>query len=160
MKPITYFLAALMATSCGQERVAENSDGLSDTDSIELPALKTGSVTAAGTISSACAIIIAPNDAKIDSLRKINGEEGFEVVLDDNQYYLGTAREYLDSVNLQTIDTVSTGALKFKLASGEIVTIELADYSWDILLFNGRTKPIAASLTEFKPEFDQYMSQK
>jgi hypothetical protein len=104
-------------------------------------------------ISTACAIVISPTRKQTDSLKKVLGEERFYSVLDDNIFYTAEAVTKLDSLHLKIIYKKAEGNLKFKLAKGEVITIDLSKYTWEILLFNGQTSPVSADRTNIEADF-------
>ncbi|HEX9509384.1 MAG TPA: hypothetical protein VF939_02800 [Puia sp.] len=108
-------------------------------------------------ITTPCAVLIDPTKEKLRSLKKENGEDNFYTIADDNQFYIGTAISYLDSIHCKMINRQSKGTLKFKTAAGKLVKMTLGKYDWAILLFNGKDDPIEADITTFKEEFQRYM---
>jgi hypothetical protein len=108
------------------------------------------------TISSSCAVIITPTNKIIDSLKHKN-EEDFYIAADDNQYYIGMAREFLASHKTKILDKEAKGKLWFKTANGEITEIDLSKFNWGILLFNGTSTQIKVDITNFESEYNQYM---
>ena len=101
--------------------------------------------------------MIDPTNEKLSQLKKDNGEENFYAIADDNQFYIGTAGIYLDSIHFTTITRQSRGYLAFKTAAGNQVKMNLAKYNWAILLFNGKDTPIEADITSFKEQFERYL---
>ena len=108
-------------------------------------------------ITEPCAIVISPTDTKIDSLKKANGDD-FYVVADDNLFYIGLARQLLDSLKTKTIDKEATGLLTFKQQNGAYTTIDLSAFYWGIILFNGRDEPLESYITNFESEYTKYMT--
>ncbi|HWK03844.1 MAG TPA: hypothetical protein VNS58_09435 [Puia sp.] len=108
-------------------------------------------------IITPCAVMIDPTEAKLKQLKKEDGEENFYSMADDNQFYMGTAIGYLDSIHYKMIDRQSKGTIKFRTAAGNLVKMNLTKYDWAILLFNGKDTPIEADITTFKDEFERYM---
>ena len=108
-------------------------------------------------ISEPCAVIISPTDTKINRLKKDNGDD-FYTVADDNLFYIGSARQLLDSLKTKTIDTEATGQLTFKQKDGAYTSIDLSEFYWGIILFNGKDAPIEADITTFVSEYKRYMN--
>ncbi|MES2288020.1 MAG: hypothetical protein V4547_20200 [Bacteroidota bacterium] len=156
MRTLISALIMLMIISCGQENKEKNNAISADKDSIESHQVEPGDFKIGDIITTPCAIIVSPTESIIDSLIKDN-EEDFYTTADDQQFYLSKVREYLDSTNTRTIDIVSKGNLRFKLADGKIINIALDEYYWNVLLFNGKTEPIKIDITGFIEEFDRYM---
>lgn len=109
-------------------------------------------------ISSPCAIILLPDDRKTDSLKNLYGDD-FYTMSDDNLYYISRAREFLDSLKIPVIDTLSAGSLRFKIPTTEIIDIQLDRFVFAILLFNGKDSPVAAEIADFEKSFHQYMNR-
>jgi len=107
-------------------------------------------------ISASCAVIISPTDEKIEKLQS-EGEEGFYAIADDNLYYIGTARTFLDSIKVKTYEVESVGTLQFKCENGTISTVDLSKYDWGILLFDGKTNPKEIDMTVIEDEYQKYM---
>ena len=110
-------------------------------------------------ITTACAIVISPTDLKIDSLKKVYKDD-FYTIADDNSFYVATATSYLDSVKTKIIYKKSVGVIKFKGTNGVSEEINLNESLWEILLFNGKTEPIEANLTNFISDYNRYMKMK
>ena len=108
-------------------------------------------------ISGPCAVIISPTDTKIDKLKKDNGDD-FYAVADDNLFYIGSARQFLDSLKTKTIDKEATGKLTFKQENGASTLIDLSEFYWGIILFSGKDAPIEADITTFESEYKRYMN--
>lgn len=107
-------------------------------------------------ITTACAIVISPTDLKIDSLKKVYKDD-FYTIADDNNFYLATATNYLDSIKTKIIYKKSVGVINFKGTNGASEEINLNESLWEILLFNGKTEPIEANLTNFVSDYNRYM---
>ncbi|SHI54790.1 hypothetical protein SAMN02745146_0994 [Hymenobacter daecheongensis DSM 21074] len=100
------------------------------------------------TISGPCAVLYAPNAAKIDHLKQRYGEANFYTSADDNQTYMAKSRAYLQAKGIRVIETTAT-QLRFA-AAGTTTTLDLSSpaYSWGLLLFNGREAPQEANLAD------------
>lgn len=105
-------------------------------------------------IEEACAVICTPDNRKLELLKKENGEEGFYTISDDNNYYLANARSFLENKGIRLME-VSSGLLQFKQQNGTFTSIQLDDeqYGWEIFLFNGRTAPVKADITDIEGSF-------
>ena len=97
-----------------------------------------------------------PTQKVIDSLQKAD-EDSYNIVLDDNMYYLGLTRAYLDSLQISILDTVAEGNLKFKTNKNEIFEFDLSQNAWQVILFNGIDKPVKISITDYETEIKKYM---
>ena len=110
-------------------------------------------------IEGPCAVIIRPDGEKIELLKKKSSEDEYATVVDDNEYYLGTSIEFLDSVKLKRIEKSSTGVLTFKSSLGQTFNLPLDSLYWGIILFNGRSKPIEADVTDINTDYHSYMKR-
>jgi hypothetical protein len=110
------------------------------------------------TIKEACVIFVSPSIEKTDSLKKVN-EDDFYIAADDNLYYIGNARYFLDSINFKTIDVDSKNEIIFRQKNGIVNTVNLTDFYWGIILFNSVDTPKIADITVFETEFKSYMNQ-
>lgn len=107
-------------------------------------------------IDKPCAIFIMPTQKVIDSLQKAD-EDSYNIVLDDNMYYLGLTREYLDSLQIPILDTKAEGKLKFKTSKNEVFEFDLSQNAWQVILFNGKNEPIKLNITDSEMEIKKYM---
>ncbi|WKZ58797.1 MAG: hypothetical protein QY309_13070 [Cyclobacteriaceae bacterium] len=87
-----------------------------------------------------CAVLIYPDEAEINKMKKEYGEDDFYIIADDNNWYQGMAIEMLDSLGIKKA-TVHGDSLRFK---GESRTwgFDLKRDSltgWNLILFS-RTK--------------------
>ncbi|MBW4890797.1 hypothetical protein KXQ82_13785 [Mucilaginibacter sp. HMF5004] len=106
------------------------------------------------------AIIIEPSIRLINKVKKANQDEaGYDAVIDDNVYYMSVAKHYLDSVKCPKIQRESEGSIRFKTSSGKIYIMKLDTIFFGVLLFNGESKPICTSLTDFQEDYKKYMSK-
>jgi len=107
-------------------------------------------------ITSPCALLVYPTLHKIDSMKKKDGQD-FYTAADDNQYYMGMSIEYLDSVKAKRIVKETKGTLAFRTNKGQIFKVNLDTLYWDIILFNGKSKPIHPDMTMIQDDYKSYM---
>ncbi len=108
-------------------------------------------------ITSPCAVIISPNLKKLEELKRGNTENDFNTIVDDNQYYLAGSIQYLDSLKVKIIHINSEGSLVFRIPHGTIFKFRADSVYWGVLLFNGRTKPLNADITNINQDYESYM---
>lgn len=108
-------------------------------------------------IASPCAVIVSPNSQKIANLKTENPVDDFNTIVDDNQYYLATSIQYLDSLKVKVIHRYSEGSLIFRTTKGTIFKFPADSIYWGVVLFNGKMKPIAADMTAIDQEYELYM---
>lgn len=107
-------------------------------------------------ITAPCAVLVYPTLKKIDSMKKKDGED-FYTIADDNQFYMGGSISYLDSVKVKQIVKDSKGILAFRTNTGQIFKTRLDTLYWDIILFNGKDKPIHADMMIIENDYKNYM---
>jgi len=110
-------------------------------------------------ITSPCAVLIRPNLQNLEKLKKENSEDDFNTIVDDNQYYMATSIQYLDSLKVKILHRNSEGSLIFKTTQGTIFILQTDSVYWGVLLFNGRTKPLEADMTVINQDYESYMSK-
>lgn len=110
-------------------------------------------------ITFPCAVFVRPNSKKIEMLQKRISEDDYNTIVDDNEYYMATSAEYLDSVKVKRIGRDSEGILVFKTVEGNIFKMNLDSLNWGVLLFNGNAKPIEADITFINQDYETYMKK-
>jgi hypothetical protein len=108
-------------------------------------------------ITSRCAILISPNFQKLQKLKKENPMDDFNTIVDDNEYYMAASIQYLDSLKVRIVHRNSEGTLIFKTTNGTIFKFQADSVFWAVLLFNGRTKPLQADMTDLNQDYKSYM---
>jgi hypothetical protein len=81
----------------------------------------------------------------------------FYTAADDNEYYMASCGKYLNSLKVKQISKESRGVLLFKARSSKIFKMGLDTLYWGIILFNGKTKPIVADMTDIVGDYHRYM---
>ena len=155
MRQLIPILTLFFFISCNSSTKDESGEK-AKTDSLEN---KTSTIIDQDVLTTACAVIISPTDLKIDSLKKVYKDD-FYTIADDNNFYVASATNYLDSVKTKIIYKKSMGIIKFKGTNGVSEEINLNESLWEILLFNGKTEPIVANLTNFVSDYNRYMEMK
>jgi hypothetical protein len=106
------------------------------------------------------AVIVMPSSRMINKMKKeLPGDGDYDTVLDDNVWYMDQSKHYLDSVKCSKIQRESEGVMRFKTLAGKTYTVKLDSAFFDIILFNGKDKPIQASLTDFQQDYEEYMKK-
>jgi len=114
-------------------------------------------LTTDGIISKPCVISITPADKTINALKKEIGEENFYIEADDSIFYMYEAENFLSSKNMKIISKKSEGTLKFKLINDKIAEVDLSQFYWGVLLFNGKEEPLKADYVDIEVDFEKYM---
>lgn len=109
-------------------------------------------------ITTPCVVLIYPTLEQIEDFRKsFKDSTDFYTVADDNQYYMGTAIIFLDSLKTQSITREAKGTIGFKIKNGQTFKTRLDKLKWNIILFNGKDKPKNADITIIDEEYRSYM---
>jgi hypothetical protein len=106
-----------------------------------------------------CAVIVRPDNKKIELMRKQSSESDYNTVVSDNEYYMGLAVDFLNSTKINQIAKPAHGVLTFRSSTGRYFKVSLAPFNWSIILFNGRAKPIEADITDFEANYRAYMKK-
>jgi hypothetical protein len=107
-------------------------------------------------ITYPCSIVISPTLKQIDKMKKDDGED-YDSIIDDDVYYQSQSGQYIDSIKLKKIEKYATGSITFKTTNGKLFTIDLSKYTFAVLLFNGKTKPVEADMVDFAASYKGYM---
>lgn len=112
-------------------------------------------------INTPCALLIYPTIEQINQLKKEAGSDstGFYTVADDNQYYMGMAGIFLDSVKTKTFSRDAKGLVTFKTAKEQTYKLSIDSLKWSVILFNGKDKPKNTDLTMIEEEYWSYMKK-
>jgi hypothetical protein len=87
------------------------------------------------TISVPCAILISPSEKRIEVLG-----EAYHILGGMNNANLRLVEAYLDSIGVMKVFRSSEGTLNFILKK-EIVSLDLSQFDWGFILFNGQEPP-------------------
>ena len=110
-------------------------------------------------IISLCAVVINPTAHQIDSMKSRPDSADFYTAADDNMYYISDAIHYLDSIKVKQIVREAKGSLTFKTQSGQTFKFRLDTLYWNILLFNGKDRPISADITDIDMSYKRHMKK-
>jgi hypothetical protein len=106
-----------------------------------------------------CAVIVRPDDKKIEFMKKHNPEDYYNTLVSDNEYYMGDAVNFLNSTRVKQIEKPAHGVLTFRSSTGHYFKVSLAPFSWGVILFNGLTKQIEADVTNMAADYRAYMKK-
>jgi hypothetical protein len=157
MRNLFITLIVLTFISCNQN--SETKTAETSTDSVSAETRKQKTIVPPDTIiTTPCAIMIEPTSEQIDSLKGGN-EEDFYTIADDNAFYMSGVTKLLDSTKTTTIYREAIGKIIFKLPNDKTIDINLSEFYWGALLFNGKTEPIKADITDIGTEYTRYMKK-
>lgn len=153
---IFYLFAIVATTSCNQAEV-KSKPPVARKPQKTYTAKTINSSVANNVIDFPCAVIIEPDDKTIDHLKKINSEDDYNTIVDDNEFYISESTTFLDSVKLKEIQKYSKGSVVFKTAAGGIYSLKLDSIPWGVILFNGNNKPVKVDITDIEDSYHSYM---
>ena len=130
-----------------------NSNGLDDTikNGMIIESIQSDQInTLTKNSSTKIFIHIMPSSHWIDSMQIINGEDGWNTVVDDNQYYIDLAKKYLTTKGYSEIDEPSGKIWKLEGQKGIIKKIDsdTIKNKWGLIIFNGIDNPYFYNGTE------------
>jgi hypothetical protein len=105
------------------------------------------------------AVSVRPNALQINTQKKKYPEGDFGVILDAHMLYMYECEHYLDSVQTYRVDREASGQMKFKTAGGKLYTLKLDTLFYDIILFNGKDKPVYADMMNMPKSYSDYMKK-
>ncbi len=108
-------------------------------------------------------IFFIPDKSTIDSLKRAQGEDGFETVIEDNSYQDSEAKIFLEKQKtMREQDAGITDNLEFFKSNGTIVRINLKKLNkiWGIVLFDGKNDPVITTSTNVETDYKKYFKTK
>ncbi len=88
------------------------------------------------TISIPCAVLISPSEKRIEALG-----EAYYILGGMNNANLSLVESYLDSIGVRKVLESSEGTLHFISKKNEIFSLDLSQFDWGLILFNGQNSP-------------------
>lgn len=155
----TFLLILWLMSSC--QYIKSEEEKANKPDSVTLKSVTKAKKTDHDTlITTPCALLVYPTLKQIDEMRASSADSNeFYTAADDNQYYMGTSIQFLDSVKTQTVTRDAEGTVTFKTNAGEIFKTPLGKLQWNIVLFNGRDKPKIADIMLIDGDYNNYMKK-
>lgn len=105
------------------------------------------------------AVIVRPNMRQINAKKNKYGSDVFGTVLNAGMLYMYESQHYLDSIQAYKVERETEGVMKFKTTKGEIYTLKLDTLFYDIILFNGKDKPVYADMGNMLKSYSDYMKK-
>ena len=105
------------------------------------------------------AVIVRPNMRQINAKKNKYGSDVFGTVLNAGMLYMYESQHYLDSIQAYKVERETEGVMKFKTTKGEIYTMKLDTLFYDIILFNGKDKPVYADMGNMLKSYSDYMKK-
>lgn len=166
MRNIFIPLTCLLLLSCGKSTM-ENTNSSTATDSIEAESeisydklflletyLTNEAVSDAELekVDSTCAIFIFPTEEQLENIRKTEGEDNFDTILDDGNFYQATAMSLIDSLGIKTM---TAKGRYLRLTGPTSWTLDVRKKSlpeWNLILFKKDKAPIVLPTAGLGPE--------
>ena len=104
------------------------------------------------------AVFVLPDSFRIEKRRKEIGEENFQIGADDYAFYMNTAGEFLDSVNMVTLNTKDKRFIKFIQSdkTQQIIKIDKLPELWSIYFFDPTKRAKQVDMTIVDDEYKNY----
>ncbi len=152
-------LTVYLISSC--QYIKSKEEKAKKPDSVTLKSVTKANKTDLDTlITTPCALLAYPTLRQIADMRASSVDSAeFYTAADDNQYYMGTSIQFLDSVKTQTVKRDAEGTVAFKTNTGQIFKTSLRKLPWNIVLFNGHDKPKIVDITMIEEDYRSYMNK-
>ena len=104
------------------------------------------------TIDSTCAIFVFPTEEQLENLKKTEGEDNFETILDDGNFYQAAAMNLIDSLGFKTI-TAKGRYLMIKGQQTWALDVRRKNLpEWNLIFFQVDKAPIIVPTAGLGPE--------
>ncbi len=104
------------------------------------------------TIDSTCAIFVFPTEEQLENLKKTEGEDNFETILDDGNFYQAEAMRLIDSLGFNTI-TAESRYLTLRGQRTWALDVRKKNLpEWNLILFQVDKEPIIVPTAGLGPE--------
>jgi len=109
-------------------------------------------------INEKVAVFINPDSSRVEKQKKEGSEEEFYITANDYLYYMGTAREFLDSVKVRVIDVENEKVINFVSSTkqSQLITISKQPELWSIYFFDPAKKAKQVDMTAIEEEYEAY----
>lgn len=156
---INFLIPVALLIACNENSSIDNATNITKIDTLKkvksLP--ESSSEKSDEVYVGKCAILVEPLQYKIDSLKKVYDSEKWAALLDDNLNYISKARTLLTANGIRIVNRKGIGFVYFKKADGQLTKMEISEFFWGVVLFNGKEEPIEADLTTIDEEYKRYM---
>ena len=107
------------------------------------------------TQSDPCAVFVAPTSGQIDSLKTKLGDDKFFDFASEKMKAISNARIFLESKNVVIVNADAVGFMEFKKNDEVISKQKLNGMLWGIILFDGKSDPVVADMTNIEKDYDR-----
>jgi hypothetical protein len=97
-------------------------------------------------------VAVIPLQKQLDSLHAIMEEDEYETFIDNNIFYYEQAKEYCEAIHSSIIEVSSGENLVFVTQNGKQFSFVTKDLFWEIIVFNGKTKPEQIDIVNVQDE--------
>lgn len=97
-------------------------------------------------------LIVKPTQKQLDSLQSIMDEDEYFTFIDNSTFYFNQAKEYCETIHSSIIEINSGEKVVFIAKNGQQFPFTTKDMFWDMIVFNGKTKPEQIDITNPQDE--------
>lgn len=97
-------------------------------------------------------VFILPSQKQLDSLQATMDEEEYNGFVDDSNFYINQAKEYCENIHSVVVEVESGEQLIFVSENRIQFPFSTKGLIWDIIVFNGKTKPVPIDITNPQDE--------
>lgn len=97
-------------------------------------------------------VIVVPSSKQIDSLQATMDEDEYATFVDDSNFYVNQAKEYSEHIHSLVVEVESGTKLICISESGKKFPFSTKGLIWDMIVFNGITKPEQIDVTSPQDE--------
>jgi len=100
-------------------------------------------------------LIVKPTQKQLDSLQSIMGEDEYSTFVDNSTFYFNKAKDYCENIHSVFIEVSSGENLVFVTQRGKRFPFVTKDLFWEMIVFNGKTKPEQIDITRPQDEMQR-----
>ena len=92
-------------------------------------------------------LVVIPSKKQLDSLQRIMDEDEYYTFIDNSTFYFNQAKEYCETIHSSIIEINSGEKVVFMAKNGQQFPFTTKDMFWEMIVFNGKTKPELIDIT-------------
>ena len=97
-------------------------------------------------------VFVLPSQEQLDSLQGLMDEDEYFTFIDNSTFYFNQAKEYCETIHSSIIEINSGEKVVFIAKNGQQFPFTTKDMFWDMIVFNGKTKPEQIDITNPQDE--------
>ncbi|MFY8097219.1 MAG: hypothetical protein ACOVMH_05325 [Flavobacterium sp.] len=97
-------------------------------------------------------VMVIPSQKQLDSLQATMDEDEYMTFVDESNYYVDQAKEYCEHIHSLVVEVESGTKLICISEKGEKLPFSTKGLIWDMIVFNGITKPEQIDITSPQEE--------